>query len=130
VEDTILCIAKAMRMQDNNIKLDLSARALLVCCLSSNLLFINQKLWLKFLYLIFDKQQNEIENYFKNNIDSLVQICTTTQRLQKVLIPFFLYYISKQFLFFSGTNLSYKSFMFNKTKSFLKTISSFCLSTC
>ena len=84
LEEIILCLAKSMRMQDNQLKLLLSSRALLVCCSSSNLLLIDKKLWLKFLYLIFDKQQNQIENYFLNNLDLLVQICTTNQRLRKV----------------------------------------------
>ncbi|CAF2549669.1 unnamed protein product [Rotaria sp. Silwood2] len=82
-EETILCLAKSMRMQDENTKQILSIRALLVCCLSSILLLTDEKLWLKFLYLIFDKQYKEIENYFNNNINSLVQICTTNQRLTK-----------------------------------------------
>ena len=86
LEETILCLAKSMRMQEEKAKIVLCARALLVCCLSSQLLLSDEKLWTKFLYLIFDKQQNEIENYFKNNVDSLVQICTTNQRLQKVII--------------------------------------------
>jgi len=74
-----------MRMQNEQTKSLLAARSLLVCCLSSNVLMINEKLWLKFLYLIFDKQQNQIENYLQNNIDSLVKICATNQRLQKVI---------------------------------------------
>jgi len=88
-EETILCLAKSMRMQEEKAKTILCARALLVCCLSSQLLLTDEKLWMKFLYLIFDKQQNEIENYLKNNADSLVQICTTNQRLQKVIIETF-----------------------------------------
>jgi hypothetical protein len=82
-EETILCLAKSMRMQEDKTKTLLSARALPICCLSSNLLSTDEKLWLKFLYLIFDKQTNQIEIYFQHNIDSLVQICTTNQRLQK-----------------------------------------------
>ncbi|CAF3563233.1 unnamed protein product [Rotaria sp. Silwood1] len=82
-EETILCLAKSMRMQDENAKEILSNRALLVCCLSSNLLLTDEKLWLKFLYLIYDKQQKEIEDYFQNNANALVEICTTYQRLTK-----------------------------------------------
>jgi hypothetical protein len=84
-EETILCLAKSMRMQEEKTKVTLCARSLLVCCSSTNLLSTDQKLWLKFLYLIFDKQQNEVENYLKNNIDLLMQISTTNQRLQKVI---------------------------------------------
>ncbi len=82
-EETILCLAQSMRMQDEKNKNLLSIHALLLCCLSSNILLTNKKLWLKFLYLIFDKQLQQIENYFQNNINSLIQICTTNQRLQK-----------------------------------------------
>ncbi|CAF2053347.1 unnamed protein product [Rotaria magnacalcarata] len=82
-EETMLCIAKAMRMQDEQFKQTLSDRALLACCSSSILLSSDEKLWLKFLYLIFDKKPNEVENYLKNNVNSLVQICTTNQRLTK-----------------------------------------------
>lgn len=78
-----------MRTQDEQTKSLLSARSLLVCCLSSNVLLTNEKLWLKFLYLMFDKQQNQIENYLQNNINSLVQICTANQRLQKVINRYF-----------------------------------------
>ncbi|CAF5141483.1 unnamed protein product, partial [Rotaria magnacalcarata] len=85
-EETMLCIAKAMRMQDEQFKQTLSDRALLACCSSSILLSSDEKLWLKFLYLIFDKKPNEVENYLKNNVNSLVQICTTNQRLTK-LVP-------------------------------------------
>lgn len=74
-----------MRMQDEQAKIVLSTRALLVCCSSSNILLTNNKLWLKFLYLIFDKQQKEIDIYLQNNIQSFVQICTTNQRLLKVI---------------------------------------------
>lgn len=90
-EETILCIAKAMRMQDDKAKQMLSAQALLASCLSSNILLTDDKLWLKFLYLIFDKKHNEIEVYFKTNVDSLVKICTTNQRLTKVIEFYFLY---------------------------------------
>ena len=47
-EEIILCLAKSMRMQDEQIKVLLSNRTLLVCCSSSNLLLTNEKLWLKF----------------------------------------------------------------------------------
>ena len=72
-----------MRTQDEQTKNLLSARSLLVSCLGANVLLTGEKLWLKFLYLLFDKQQNQIENYLQNHVDSLVQICTTNQRLQK-----------------------------------------------
>lgn len=73
-----------MRMQETSTKVLLCARALLVSCASRDLLGTDEKLWLKFLYLIFDKQQNEIELYFQNNADALVKICTGEGRLQKV----------------------------------------------
>ncbi len=98
-EETILCLAKSMRMQEEKSQTLLSVRALLVCCSSSNRLLTDKKLWLKFLYLIFDKQQNQVENYFQNNIDSLVQICTTNQRLEKVINRFF-YIFLNIYLFF------------------------------
>lgn len=108
LEETILCLAKSMRMQDEKAKTILCARALLVCCLSSQVVLSDEKLWIKFLYLIFDKKKDEIENYLKNNVDSLVQICTTHQRLQKVrLLTFF--NISSTFCFciLSGSNIGY-----------------------
>ena len=74
-----------MRMQDEKTKTILCGRALISCCLGSNVLLIDKKLWLKFLYLIFDKQHNQIDNYFKNNIDSLVRMCTENRRLQQVI---------------------------------------------
>jgi len=99
-EETILCLAKSMRMQEEKSQTLLSARALLVCCSSSNRLLTDKKLWLKFLYLIFDKQQNQMENYFQNNIDSLVQICTTNQRLEKVINRFSYIFFLNIYLFF------------------------------
>ncbi len=95
-EEIILCLAKSMRMQDDEKnRIILSARSLIICSLSSNILLTNEKLWLKFLYFIFDKQQKQIEIYFQNNINSLIEICTTNQRLQKVIILnifIFIYY--------------------------------------
>lgn len=73
-----------MRMQDENLKKTLCAKALLLCCSSSNILSTDKRLWLKFLYLTFDKKQKEIEQYFNSNRDLLIQICTTNQQLQKV----------------------------------------------
>ncbi|CAF1165471.1 unnamed protein product [Adineta steineri] len=83
LEETLLCLAKSMRTQDEKTKIMLCVRALLVSCLSSQLVLTDEKLWLKFLYHIFDKQQNEIENFFKNNVDLLVKACTENQRIQK-----------------------------------------------
>ena len=74
-----------MRMQDEQNKSLLAGRSLPICCLSADLLLVNAKLWLKFLYLIFDKQQKQIEHYLQNNVDVLVQICTSSQRLQRVI---------------------------------------------
>lgn len=85
-EEIILCLAKSIEMKDDKIKIILSNQTLIICCLSSNVILTNDKLWLKFIYFIFNKQHKQIENYFQQNINSLVQICTTNQRLQKVII--------------------------------------------
>lgn len=86
-EETILCLAKSMRTQDDQSKGLLAARSLLVCCSSSILLSTDARLWLKFLYLLFDRQRKQIDQYLQNNIDELVRICTNNQRLQKVTQP-------------------------------------------
>jgi hypothetical protein len=127
-EEIILCLAKSMRNQDEKNRIILSDYSLIICCLSSNILLTNNKLWLKFLYFIFDKQTKQIEIYFQNNINSLIEICTTNQRLQKVIIEYSLFLVIFIYLFL-GTNISYKSFMFNKTKFILKIIFTNCLST-
>lgn len=85
-EELILCLAKSMRMQDEQAKVLLSNRSLLVCSSSSNILLTNNKLWLKFLYLIYDKQSKQIDIYLQNNLQSLIDICITNQRLLKVII--------------------------------------------
>ncbi|UJR36911.1 hypothetical protein I4U23_029624 [Adineta vaga] len=82
-EETVLCLAKSMRMQDEKLKIMLCVRALLICCLSSQILSTDERLWIKFLYLIFDKQQKEIEKFFNNNVNLLIETCTANQRLQK-----------------------------------------------
>lgn len=74
-----------MRMQEENVKVTLCVQALLICSLASQLLSTNDRLWLKFLYLIHDKKQSEVADFFKKNADQLVQTCTNSQRLQKVV---------------------------------------------
>ena len=73
-----------MKMQDEQLKVTLCVRTLLICCLSAQLLSTDNKLWLKFLYLIFDKQPKEIQNFLQNHADALIQACMSNQRLQKV----------------------------------------------
>ncbi|CAF1278175.1 unnamed protein product [Adineta ricciae] len=82
-EETVLCLAKSMKMQDEQLKFILCVRTLLICCLSAQLLSTDNKLWLKFLYLIFDKQPKDIQNFLQNHADALIQTCTSNQRLQK-----------------------------------------------
>ena len=77
-----------MRTQDDQSKSLLAARSLLVCCSSSILLSTNEQLWLKFLYLLFDRQKKQIDQYLQNNIEQLVRICTNNQRLLKVIHQF------------------------------------------
>ena len=123
VEETLLCLAKAMRMQDTSTKVLLCARALLVCCASRNLLGTDGKLWLKFLYQIFDKQQNEIEDYFQANVDALVQICTSEARLQKVNRSLLISATHWFATSFSGSHHSDQSALFDQGQSLLETIS-------
>lgn len=73
-----------MRNQDEQIKFMLSTRTLILSSLSSITFLSSRQLWLKFLYLIFDKEQKSIENYFQTNRDQLIEICTNNQRLQPV----------------------------------------------
>lgn len=105
LEETILCLAKSMRTQDEQNKNVLAARSLLVCCSSSTLFSTNEHLWLKFLYLIFDQQRKQIDQYLQNNIEELVRICTNNQRLQKVLHRFLVLFFHQN-IFFTESNIS------------------------
>lgn len=77
-----------MRTQDDQSKSLLAARSLLACSSSSILLSTDERLWLKFLYLLFDRQRKQIDQYLQNNTEELVRICTNNQRLQQVIHQF------------------------------------------
>ena len=73
-----------MKNQDERIKSMLATQTLILCALSSITFLTSQQLWLKFLYLIFDKQPKSIETYFKNNQRQLIEISSNSQRLKQV----------------------------------------------
>ena len=117
-----------MRMQEEKTKVLLCARALLLCCSSAELLSTNEKLWLKFLYLIFDKQGSEVEKYFQTNKEQLIQMCTSQQRLQRVSA--FADVVIAPSRFVLESNLGDRSSVFDQGRSVLETVPPTGLSTC
>jgi len=82
-EETILCLAKAMRMQEENAKISLCHRALLVASTGRVVLHCDEKLWWKFLFYIFEKKSTEIDSFISKNVESLVKICSDQRRFRK-----------------------------------------------
>lgn len=85
-EETILCLAKSMRMQEENAKISLCHRALLVASTGRVVLHCDEKLWWKFLFYIFEKKSTEIDSFISKHVESLVKICSDQRRFRKVNI--------------------------------------------
>ncbi|CAF1354193.1 unnamed protein product, partial [Didymodactylos carnosus] len=79
LEETLICLATALKTQSDDVKALVSTKSLLVCCLSSNTFSITGvNLWQKIIYYIFNKDYSKVNDYLQNNVDILVDTCTTS----------------------------------------------------